>query len=283
MCKRVTKFLLAKIPESFLHSSPYLSLDRSRVGLTTFQIIGSICVKHSFALENRGRRMPRARRSGGIWLGRHTLRGITTGLRQLYFASWSYPSSSGASTSVRASGTWGLERGRNADTAVAILASEQHAAIRQLARRQPHAYRDAICAMHTLRHLRLRLSGTQVVCGIPSLGIGTYVDMKCTDLQTYETILVEQKTGYHHTSWLHATGQMAHELRAFSNCPLNQACLQLAVSCYLFEQTYRQRVARAYVIRIYDSGTSYHLLPDEMRRHAPIIVHRLAQHYRASR
>lgn len=224
------------------------------------------------------------RRQGGVWLGRHTLHGITAGLRTLYFSTWSYPAQTSLpSSSVRASGRWGLERGRNADTAVAILASEQTSAIRQIARRHPHAYRDAVCALHTLQHLRLRVTGTQVVCGIPSLGLGTYVDIKCMDTHTYETVLIEQKTGYHNETWTYTNGPMAHEMQTFVNSPLNQAFLQLAVSCFLFEQTYRQRVARAYVIRICETGTSYHLLPDTMRRLAPSVVQRLSQYYHTTR
>lgn len=177
-----------------------------------------------------------------------------------------------ASAAGASAGAWGAARGRAADHAVTAWA-------RGRLTDGSAARRDLQLVLRTLRALRLTLLSTQEYTG------GDLLATRADILARREDgghVLIEQKVGFRGGAWTRGSGFMRHELRAWSDCPRNQALVQLAVTVALWEK-HRGRVRAAYVVHIGESGAQAHALPESLRRLAQAILARLQLTIRSRR
>lgn len=193
----------------------------------------------------------------------YTARGITVPLTAIYWPRyrWRAPQ---ASSGER----WGCERGRAADAAVSAWCCGRMPESRT-------ARRDLQVILNVLSRIRLRLVSTQASTGGHKLA--TRADIVARD-HSGGTVLVEQKVGFRGGAWMQATARMQHELRDWTDCPRNQALVQLAVTVALWER-HRGPVRDAYVIQVCETGGRFHRLPATLRALGPKLLLRLETFY----
>ena len=87
-----------------------------------------------------------------------------------------------------------------------------------------------------LKTHRLALTGAQVPVAHVPARIGTKLDLLCHDTDG-KAVVVEIKSGYVGYKYV-ATKRMRAPLHHLTDCPLNQHCLQVMLTAWLFQDTF---------------------------------------------
>lgn len=194
----------------------------------------------------------------------HTLRGITSRLSSVFWPTYRYAETERGDGARKG----GLRRGREGDRIVTAIVD------RVCVRASAQSARDGALVLRALRANGWQPERTQVHVHMAPLGLHTWVDI-LAKTKGGGVVIVEQKIGYHNGSWRAGNDAMRHELGFASNCPLHQAFAQLAVTCALYEFTFRKPVKVAVVVHVSNAGVAWHVLPDAYRKCALSITNRI--------
>ena len=98
-----------------------------------------------------------------------------------------------------------------------------------------------------------------------ALDVATKADLIGID-RSGRLVLIEWKCGMDNHFERGAAAMKGPKIEAFSDCPKNQAFLQLLFTKALMEGTFDMPVTRAYVVRVHQEGVTSYQIPDALER-----------------
>jgi hypothetical protein len=189
-----------------------------------------------------------------------TLPGLHKYLKKVFYPDYEYIRRKGDGTTGAGSLMGGLTRGKNVHDELMHFANMSKKEFEK-------AYKNGDIEVYTAKTiLSLREWGLKPVCSevcVWNQSIATRIDCIATN-EDGELILIEWKTGMDNYFERGNTSMHGILKDKFSNCPMNQAHLQLLISRMMIEVEYKTKVDRQYVINIHGDGVNAYELPERM-------------------
>lgn len=186
------------------------------------------------------------------------LPGIRDNLKEIFFYDYEYKRKKGDGSTGVSSASEGIERGKTVHDELMDYANLPK---KEFIKLHPRLHKYTIKAIQALKEWKFRAMCAEIC--INSDHFATKFDNVSTDING-RFILIEWKTGM--DSYIkRGNASMKGILEEkFSNCPLNQAFLQLLLTKSIIEYEYNTKVHDSYVVHIHKEGVDLIEIPDDM-------------------